>query len=236
VDPSANVDKSGLVKVRVWDLPVRLAHWLLVILLCFSWWTAANSEMRWHRFSGYAILTIVLFRIYWGFLGTPTARFGHFVRGPAAVMGYARSMWQRSTAWTMGHNPLGGWSAILLLAALLLQTLIGLFSVDVDGIESGPLSYLVSFEVGRSAAKLHGRVFALLRVLVVIHLAAVLFYQFYKRQNLIAAMVTGTRRLPPSPSPSPLPGETRLTSAWRAIIGLTLSALLVAAVAKGFQW
>src|ERR1700728_2854074 len=86
-----------LVKVYVWDLPIRLAHWLLVVLLCFSWWTATESQMRWHRFSGYAILTIVLFRIYWGFVGPSTARFVQFVRSPAVVISYSRSMFRRSS-------------------------------------------------------------------------------------------------------------------------------------------
>jgi cytochrome b len=212
-----------------------MAHWLLVALFGFSWWTAANDAMRWHRFSGYAILAIVLFRIYWGFLGTRTARFDQFVRGPVAVANYLRSMGRRSTVWAVGHNPLGGWSVMLLLAALLLQTLLGLFAVDVDGIESGPLSYWVSFEAGRWAAKLHGRGFVLLKALVVIHLAAILFYQVYKRQNLIAAMIVGTRRLPPSAWRSehlePPPTVVR-----RAIIGLVVVTLLVIAVAKGFQW
>ena len=230
---SAIDSERELVKVYVWDLPIRLAHWLLVVLLCFSWWTATESQMRWHRCSGYVILTIVLFRIYWGFVGPSTARFVQFVRSPAVVISYSRSMFQRSSVSVIGHNPLGGWNVVLLLFALLLQTLLGLFAVDVDGIESGPLSYLVNFETGRAAAKLHGRLFDLLEVLVAFHLAAVLFYHFYKRQNLIAPMIVGTRRLPHSE----FTAHGRPTYTWRtATIGLALSALLVAAVASGLRW
>jgi cytochrome b len=221
------------VEVYVWDLPIRLAHWTLVVLLCFSWWTATESQMQWHRFSGYGILTVVLFRIYWGFVGPITARFIHFVRGPAVVIGYSRSLLKRSSARIMGHNPLGGWNVVMLLFVLLLQALLGVFAVDVDGIESGPLSYLVSFETGRAAAKLHGRVFNVLQIFIVLHLAAILFYHFYKRQNLTAAMIVGTGRLPLSACPE----RGRLTYTWRAAtIGLVLSALLVTAVARGLRW
>jgi cytochrome b len=210
------------VKVRVWDLPIRLSHWLLVALLCFSWWSATQSQMQWHRLSGYAVLTLVLFRIYWGFAGPATARFVQFVRGPGVVYSYSRSMFQRSSVWVTGHNPLGGWNVVILLICLLSQTLLGLFAVDVDGIESGPLSYLVSFDAGRAAAKLHGRVFHLLEVFIALHLLAILFYRFYKRQNLSAAMIFGSGRLAYS---------------WRAAsIGLIISALLVTAVAKGLRW
>lgn len=220
-------------KVYVWDLPIRLAHWLLVVLLCFSWWTGTESQMQWHRFSGYAILTLVLFRIYWGFAGSATARFVQFVRGPAVVIRYSRSLLKRSSACLVGHNPLGGWNVVILLFALLLQTLLGLFAVDVDGIESGPLSYLVSFETGRAAARLHGRVFNLLEVFIAFHLVAILFYHFYKRQNLTAAMIVGTKRL----ALSAFTARGRLTYTWRAAtIGLVLSALLVTAVARGLRW
>jgi cytochrome b len=220
-------------KVYVWDLPIRLVHWLLVALLCFSWWTATESQMQWHRFSGYAIFTLVLFRIYWGFVGSVTARFAQFVRGPAVIISYSRSIFQRSSISETGHNPLGGWNVVILLTLLFSQVLLGLFAVDVDGIESGPLSYLVSFETGRAAAKLHERVFHLLEVLIALHLAAILFYRFYKRQNLTAAMIVGTKRLPLSSAAA----GGRLTYSWRAAtIGLIISALLVSAVASGLRW
>jgi cytochrome b len=188
--------------------------------------------MQWHRLSGYAVLTLVLFRIYWGFVGAPTARFAQFVRGPAAVLSHARSMFQRSSSWVTGHNPIGGWNVVILFFLLLSQTLFGLFAVDVDGIESGPLSYLVSFQAGRTAAKMHGRVFHLLEVFIALHLAAILFYQFYKRQNLTAPMVVGTRRTPLAAAP-----RERFPHSWRAaMIGLLISGLLVMAVARGFRW
>jgi cytochrome b len=220
-------------KVYVWDLPIRLVHWLLVALLCFSWWTATESQMQWHRFSGYAIFTLVLFRIYWGFVGSATARFAQFVRGPAVTVNYFRSMFQRSSISVTGHNPLGGWNVVILLIVLLLQVLLGLFAVDVDGIESGPLSYSVSFETGRAVAKLHERLFHLLEVLIALHLAAILFYRFYKRQNLTAVMIVGTKRLPLSTAAA----GGRLKYSWRAAtIGLIISALLVTAVARGLRW
>jgi cytochrome b len=221
-----------LVKIAVWDFPVRLGHWLLVVLLGFSWWSAEKSEMQWHRISGYSILAIVLFRLYWGFAGTSTARFTQFVRAPATVVAYAKGLLERNSGGSRGHNPMGGWSVLLLLATLLLQTMLGLFAVDVDGIESGPLSYLVSFHAGRSAAKLHGRVFEFLEILVLVHLAAVSFYYFYKRQNLTWAMLIGTKDLPSAVASA----RHESGIAWRAIIGITVIMLVVALVATAVRW
>ena len=128
-------------RIRLWDLPVRLFHWALVALIVCAWWTAENHLISWHRLTGYAILTLVLFRIVWGFLGSTTARFSHFLRGPGAVGAYVGGhMFRRGSPGHAGHNPLGGWSVVGMLGLLLLQVLLGFFSVDVDGLESGPFA------------------------------------------------------------------------------------------------
>ena len=82
------------VRVRVWDVPIRLVHWLVVALFAFSWWTAESGRLEWHLYSGLGLLALVLFRVYWGFFGSSTARFGRFVRGPGAIWGYIRSRWE----------------------------------------------------------------------------------------------------------------------------------------------
>jgi len=220
-----------LVVVNVWDVPTRLTHWLLVVLLSFSWWSAQVAELGWHRYSGYAILTLVLFRLYWGFVGSSTARFKEFARGPVAVARYARSFFARNSVVAIGHNPMGGWSVLLLLALLCIQIGLGLFAVDVDGIESGPLAQWVSFDAGRAAAKLHHRVFNVLLTFAVLHVGAVLYYQLFKKHALISAMFSGVKRLRPPVSDMP-----RHASVVRAAVGLVLSALVVAAIASGFQW
>src|SRR4051812_34776507 len=145
-------------RVRVWDVPTRVVHWLLVLFVAISWRTGTNGPMDYHRWSGYALLGLVLFRLYWGFFGSSTAKFAGFVRGPRQVVDYVRGRWNPLA----GHNPLGALSVLALIVLLLAQVALGLFTVDVDGIESGPLSLYVSFEAGRLAAKWHARVFDVL--------------------------------------------------------------------------
>ena len=154
-----------------------------------SWWTAETGRLEWHRWSGYTLTGLLLFRIYWGFFGSSTARFSRFVRGPRGVIDYLRGRW----AVAAGHNPLGSWSVVLLIVLLLVQVTLGLFAVDVDGIESGPLSAYVSFEMGRVCARLHDLVFNGLLVLIALHIVAVLYYQVFRKENLVGAMVTGKR-------------------------------------------
>ncbi len=216
------------VPVRVWDLPTRLFHWLLVALFAFSWWTAETERLDWHMLSGDAILALVLFRIYWGFAGGATARFVNFLKGPRAFLAYLARLFERQGTPTAGHNPMGGWSVAAFILLLLLQTGLGLFAIDVDGLNSGPLNILISFEAGRRVARLHDQVFNLLLILIGLHLAAVLFYALYKRENLTAAMITGLRRLPRAGRP-----DIRFVSIWWAIPGLIGAGLIVAWVALG---
>ena len=102
--------------VRVWDLPTRVFHWMLVALIAFSWWSAENDELDLHIWSGLAVLTLLIFRLLWGVFGSSTARFANFVRGPRAMLGYLRN----SRAWTaIGHNPIGAASVIAMLLVLI---------------------------------------------------------------------------------------------------------------------
>src|SRR5437879_2426896 len=133
-------------KVRVWDLPVRLFHWMLVVLLVVSYVSAkaGGDWMQLHFWSGYSILTLVLFRIAWGFLGSTTARFSSFVRGPAAGLAHLREVLGSGRPHETGHNPVGGAMVVVLLLAVLLQAGAGLFSADTDmGTVNGPLSRLI---------------------------------------------------------------------------------------------
>src|SRR5690606_7310394 len=152
---------SKMTKIKIWDLPIRIFHWLLPLLLGFSWYSAENRLMDWHRYSGYGILGLLSFRLCWGLWGSHTARFSSFVKSPARVFAYARGGGQGPSGFA-GHNPLGGWSVVALLLVLAAQVGSGLFAVDVDGLESGPLSYLVSFDGGRWLANVHGVSFNIL--------------------------------------------------------------------------
>ena len=175
--------------IKVWDLPTRLFHWLIVILIAFSWWSAEEREMEWHFRSGMLVIMLLAFRVAWGFLGGSTARFARFVRSPAAAFAYWRT--GKDAQPHAGHNPLGAYSVLALLGLIGLQVATGTFATDTDGLESGPLSFLVSFDQSRLAAELHESVFGLLLAMVVLHLAAILFYRFVRRRNLVHPMVTG---------------------------------------------
>jgi cytochrome b len=216
-------------RLRIWDGPVRLSHWLIVALIPFSWWSAEAGQLEWHRWSGYALLAIVLFRIGWGFWGSDTARFGNFVRGFAAIGAYARGLVAGKTAANAGHNPLGGWSVLLMILFLLTQTILGLFSVDVDGIESGPLAVFLSFDQGRLAAEAHGIVFNILLGLIGLHLLAVLFYALVKRDNLVGPMFTGAKTFA-----APAPSAPRIAPSWRALVLFACAAAIAFAASKSF--
>jgi cytochrome b len=211
----------------VWDLPTRVVHWLLVLLIVLSWWTAENGRMEWHRWSGYTLLALVIFRIFWGFAGSSTARFSGFVRGPRAIASYLRGGAAAST----GHNPLGALSVVALLALLATQIVLGLFAVDVDGIESGPLSTFVSFEAGRAAADWHEVAFDVLSWLIALHIVAVLYYVMFRKENLVSAMVHGKRTYEES-----LPQPMRSASPIRLVLGLVIAAGLTWMVARAFQF
>jgi cytochrome b len=168
-----------------WDGPTRWVHWSIAGLFVFSWWSARHHRLPYHRLSGYALLSLLLFRLYWGVVGSATSRFAHFVRGPRIVWRYLRGTYAPAGP---GHNPLGALSVIALLGLLFSQVVLGLLSVDVDGLESGPLARLVSFDTGRACASAHGWVFNALLALVGLHLAAVIYHQFIRHQNLIGPM------------------------------------------------
>jgi cytochrome b len=212
-------------RVRVWDVPTRLVHWLLVAGFALSWWTGETGRLEWHRWSGYGLSGLVIFRVYWGFFGSSTARFANFLRGPRVIAGYLRGAWPPAP----GHNPLGALSVLALLVLLIAQILFGLFAVDVDGIESGPLSLYVSFETGRAAAKWHGVVFIALQWLVALHIVAIAYYRFAKKQDLLPAMFHGTREFERD-----MPTVQRASTA-RLVVGVILAALLSWLVARAFD-
>jgi cytochrome b len=181
----------------VWDLPVRLFHWTLVSLLVVSFTTAqiGGNAMQYHEWSGFAILTLVLFRLLWGFAGSTYARFTAFVSGPRTALSYARTLLRGGPAFYAGHNPLGGWMIVLLLVSLLVQTGTGLFANDDIMIE-GPLARHVSKDVSDLLTRVHHFNFNVLLALVVVHVGAALFYLRVKRDNLILPLVTGRKQVP----------------------------------------
>jgi cytochrome b len=170
---------------RVWDLPIRLVHWLLAALIAFSWWSVHNHHTGWHIWSGCAILTLLIFRLLWGLVGSSTARFTSFVRGPRGVADYLRGRWSG-----IGHNPLGAISVLVLFAALAVQVGLGLVAEDEDGLFTGPLYRLVSIDTSDKARDLHESWFNVILGLIVLHVAAIIYYRLRGRA-LTKAMITG---------------------------------------------
>lgn len=210
-------------RVRVWDLPTRLVHWALVILVVVAWLTG-GERMNIHRYAGYGILGLVIFRLYWGVAGGSTARFSQFVKGPGAVLAYARG-WRGQPA-SFGHNPLGALSVLLLVLLLISQVGLGLFAIDINGMESGPLARFVDFETGRKASDLHELNFRLLQAAVALHLVAIAAYAVFKRRNLVTPMVTGQDATPG------LEGELQPSPLWRLALGVAISVLVVVLIAR----
>ncbi len=214
--------ETTLRRVRVWDIPTRVFHWALVACFAILWWSAEEREMGLHRITGVTLLGLLVFRIYWGFAGPATARFNRFLKGPATTLAYVRSLFSRNYKGAFGHNPLGGWSVAAILLAAVLQVGLGLFAVDVDGFESGPLSHLVSFDMGREIADLHETVFEILLILIGVHLAAVLFYLVVLRKELITPMIHGVTKTD-DPAVQAVPALMPL----RFIIGVALAGAVV---------
>nr|WP_294530957.1 cytochrome b/b6 domain-containing protein [uncultured Rhodopila sp.] len=182
-------------RIKVWDLPVRLFHWAIVVLIVAAWTTQELNKMEWHMRVGYAILALLLFRIVWGFIGSDTARFVRFLKSPAAVLRHLSHLRRREADREIGHNAAGGWMVLLMLVLLGVQAGTGLFSND-DSATDGPLMHLVGKDQSDFISKIHALNFNLILAVIVLHVAAITAYAVLKRQNLVRPMVTGTKEMP----------------------------------------
>jgi cytochrome b len=191
-------DRPAGVLLRVWDLPTRLFHWLLVALLVASYVTAQLDELEWHMRSGECILALLLFRLAWGVVGSDTARFTRMVRGPRAVwrhfFGPPRPD-EELPHDEPGHNPAGGWAVLVMLFVLCAQVTTGLFADD-DISETGPFGQFVTRPTRKFLTGLHQRNFNILAALMALHVAAIAAYWLLRRKNLLWPMLTGVARLP----------------------------------------
>jgi len=181
----ALIDGASTTEQPVWDAPVRLVHWLLAGLIAFSWWSVHNHHTDWHIWSGCAILTLLIFRLLWGVVGSSTARFASFIRGPKSIMADFRGRWTG-----IGHSPLGALSVLVLFGAVAVQVGLGLISEDEDGLYTGPLYRLVSTDTSDKARDIHELWFNVILGLIVVHVGAILFYRLRGR-HLTKAMITG---------------------------------------------
>ena len=204
----------------IWDLPTRLFHWVLVVLIALQYATAKFGflDMDWHFRFGYATLTLIVFRVGWGFFGSQSSRFTQFVRGPAAVVRYVRSQFSTNPQVSIGHNPLGGWSVIVLILSVLIQAVSGLFASD--GVDTdGPMSEHVASSTVKLFTHIHGWNENVLLALIALHVVAITLYYVLRNDNLLTPMITGRKAI----------AGQRLTFAglWRALVVLLISACAV---------
>jgi cytochrome b len=221
---------SGETPVKVWDAPVRLFHWALVLLFAFMFFSGKSGSdwIEWHMRAGYAILALLLFRLMWGFAGSTYARFSSFLAGPSACLACLRHLMARKPSPYAGHNPLGGWMVLVMLLALLFQASSGLFAND-DLLSEGPLASLVSKAVSDRLTSLHSWNFNLLLLLAGVHVLAVLYHAGFMKEKLVGAMFTGVKRMPADASGGV---EARFASPWLALVLLAVAALAVYLVIK----
>lgn len=213
-------------RIRVWDIPIRIFHAALAVLVVFSFVTGkiGGGWMQWHVKSGYAILALLLFRFAWGFAGSRTSRFAAFLAGPAAALRHVRDTLARRAPVIAGHNALGGWMVLLMIAVLAFQASTGLFADDEIATQ-GPLAAKVSEALVARMTTLHKYNAWVVACAVGVHVAAVAAYQWIFKVNLIGPMIHGWRDLAPG---------SRLAEPPRAPSLLALA--LLAAASAAVYW
>jgi cytochrome b len=213
-------------EVRAWDLPTRLFHWGLVLLIATAYvsrhWGDAN--LTWHTWNGYAVLVLVVWRLLWGVVGSSTSRFSAFAYGPVRSARYARDVVRRRSGRFLSHNPLGSIVVFGLLGLVGAMGVLGLFAYDDhDAFVGGPLSGRVSEAAWAFATRWHILLFDVLLYVIALHIAANVVYLVWKRENLIRAMITGRKPAVHYEDQS----AARLASGWRAVGCLVLAAAIV---------
>lgn len=206
--------------MRIWDLPTRLFHWVLVVLIFTSWLSERLDWMRVHVMTGLTILSLLLFRLLWGFIGSDTARFSHFLKSPLAALRHLAHVARREPDREVGHNAAGGWMVIVFLALLAVQIGTGLCAND-DVLTEGPFAELVGKQRSDWLTHVHGVTFTLIEIAIALHVLAIVAYRVLKGQNLVLPMVTGKKRLP---------GATRAPRMMHPILALVVYLVCVLAV------
>lgn len=206
--------------VYVWDIPLRVFHWGLVLAVFGAWLTAEVLEdMTLHFYCGYVILALMLFRLVWGFCGPQYSRFSSLQLGFAKFKDYSKTLRSKAAGNHAGHNPMGSWSVVVMLTLLIVQSTTGLFSSD-DYL-SGPLHHYLEDSLGNLLTTIHHSGFTPIKVMVLLHLCAVIYYQFFKRERIIDAMFCGKKQLP---------GEHGSIESSRLWLGLAIASVAAAAV------
>lgn len=176
--------------IRVWDLPTRIFHWILSLAILGSIVTNYCNEIVLHSYCGYTALVLIIFRIVWGFIGPHHARFSVFLPSFATL----RKYFSPSAPTVLGHSPLGALAVVALLLIILVQAVSGLF-VDDDISFAGPLSKFISLDRVAWMNKIHAYNHFLVYGMIGLHLSAIAYYQFIKKNNLIGPMLHGDKTL-----------------------------------------
>lgn len=218
--------------IRVWDLPIRLFHWLLVLCIAGSLISVniGGNAIQLHAYFGYSILTLLIFRIMWGFVGSAHARFASFMPNPKSVLNYLQGKSPRF----LGHNPIGALSVFALLFALSVQVITGLF-VDDEIAFQGPFAKYVSNATVSFLSQIHEGNQVVIYTLIAIHIAAIIYYKKFKGENLIKPMINGDKEIDPSEEAKYLPADLGQASKDGGLQrGLALLLLSVIAVVVGY--
>jgi cytochrome b len=182
-------------RIRVWDLPTRLFHWAIVVLVATLYATWRMNWMGWHALSGEALLALILFRILWGFFGTETARFARSAASPGKALRHLAAFARREPDTEVGHNHAGAWMVFALLGLLLSEVLTGLY-INNDVANEGPFTEVMPAPVANAITDLHAILWDAILVAVVLHIFAILAYASLRGQNLVGPMITGNKCLP----------------------------------------
>ena len=223
---------THLISAPVWDGFVRVFHWSLVTLFAVSVASGkvGGEWIDWHMKSGYAILALVTFRLMWGFVGGEYARYVSFLTGPIRALKFAKGLLGKTHVHVIGHNPVGGWMVMVLLLLLAMQATLGLFSND-EIATTGPLARYVSDATSITLMGRHRTIGNILLALVGIHIAAVLFHVFVKKENLVRAMFSGKKALPPA-----LASEAHAARKASTPLGFVVISVAIAVVAIAVNW
>lgn len=181
------------VKIKVWDAPTRIFHWLLVAAFGVAYMTSAGEWLlEWHAAAGYAALGLVIFRIFWGFAGSRHSRFSDFIKGFSTVKSYLAQMARLKPPRHLGHNPAVGWVVLFMLAVTVLLTVTGITAYSGEE-GRGLFATVVSYDTGASMAPVHELLAWVMLAVIAVHVSAALFHDFILRENLVLTMITGTR-------------------------------------------
>ena len=216
--------------IRVWDLPIRLFHWLLVACIIGSLVSIHlfDSAVELHAYFGYCILTLLVFRVIWGFVGSRHARFASFVPNRQSILNYLQGKSPRF----LGHNPIGALSVFALLFVLCVQGVTGLF-VDDEIAFQGPLAKYVPSWLSSFFSEIHEGNQVMIYTLIIIHIAAIWYYKRFKGENLIKPMITGDKEIDPSEEANYLPsdlGHNSKDGVLQRVLALLLFVLVAVAI------